>query len=166
MNLEKVAKRKKSKNMIAWGHEIIEFGEKESEDLIGLDIVACQIAEAGAMGYHGGVFLVSSSGKVYFTCLMKPSDYTGNRKHTPRHILEQVFPPLMECESGLMGRGVSAPEGFMHEYLGMGNHLLVKNCISEEFRKLASVRLKEHPDAILYNLWMDIVCDVLKKNHS
>lgn len=148
--------------MIAWGHEIIEFGEKESEDLIGLDIVACQIAEAGAMGYHGGVFLVSSSGKVYFTCLMKPSDYTGNRKHTPRHILEQVFPPLMEFGY----HGVSTPDGFMYEYLGMGNHLLVKNCISEKFRKLASVRLKEHPDTILYNLWMDVVLDILKKNHS
>lgn len=148
--------------MIAWGHEIIEFGEKESEDLIGLDIVACQIAEAGAMGYHGGVFLVSSSGKVFFTCLLEPSDYSGNRKHTSLQNLEQVFPPLKEFGCGFMGRGVSVPEGFMYEYLGMGNHLLVKNCICEEFQKLASVRQEEHPEDILYNLWMDVVLDVLK----
>ena len=42
--------------MIAWGHKITEFGENEAEKLIGKDIVACQIAERGAMGYHGGVF--------------------------------------------------------------------------------------------------------------
>ncbi|MDY6379149.1 MAG: hypothetical protein SPL17_10750 [Bacteroidales bacterium] len=64
-----------------------------------------------------------------------------------------------------MGRGVTFPSGFKHEYLGMGNHLLVKDCISKEFTKLASISLKEHPESILYNLWMDIVCDILKKSH-
>lgn len=147
-------------------HEIIEFGEKEAEQLISMDIVACQIAESGAMGYRGGVFLVSSTGKVFFTCLLGPSDYSGNRKHTPRQILEQAFSPLKEFKCGIMGRGVSIPEGYMYEYLGMGNHLLVKNRISVEFQKLASARLKEHPEANLYNLWMDIVCDVLKNENE
>lgn len=150
--------------MIAWGHKITEFGEKEAEKLISQDIVVCQIAEGGAMGYHGGVFLVSSSGEIFFTCLLEPSDYSGKRKHTPSHILSEYFPPLKEFECGLMGLGVVSPSGFRHEYLGMGNHLLVKNCIYHEFQELASVSLKEHPDNILYNLWMDIVCDILKKN--
>ena len=150
--------------MIARGHKIIEFGEKEAERLIGKDIVACQIAEGGAMGYHGGVFLVSSSGEIFFTCLLEPSDYSGNRKHTPRHVLCEYYPPLKEFECGLMGRGVTSPSGFKHEYLGMGNHLLVKDCIYQEFQELASVSLKEHPESILYNLWMDIVCDILDKS--
>ena len=49
--------------MIAWGHEVIEFGENEAERLIDKDIVACQIAEGGAMGYHGGVFLYPLLGR-------------------------------------------------------------------------------------------------------
>lgn len=152
--------------MEAWGHDIIEFGEHESEKLIGLDIVACQIAERGAMGYHGGVFLVSSTGDVFFTCLIEPSDYSGNRKHTPRQFLERVFPPLKDFGFGLMGRGVSCPNGFKHEYLGMGNHLLVKECIYKQFLELSFIRLKEHPETILYNLWMDIVCDILAPKSS
>lgn len=152
--------------MKAWGHDIIEFGEHEAEKLIGLDIAACQMAEGGAMGYHGGVFLVSSTSEVYFTCLIEPSDYSGYIKHTPRHTLEQVFPPLKDFGCGLMGRGVSCPDGFKYEYLGMGNHLLVKECIYKQFQELSSIRLKEHPETILYNLWMDIVCDILSNNNS
>ena len=143
--------------MKAWGHDIIEFGEHEAEKLTGLDIVTCQIAEGGAMGYHGGVFLVSSTGEVFFTSLLEPSDYSRYRKHTPRQFLERVFPPLKDFGCGLMGRGVSSPDGFNHEYLGMGNHLLVKECIYKQFQELSSIRLKEHPETILYNLWMDII---------
>lgn len=36
--------------MIAWGYEIIEFGEHEAEKLISLDIIACQMAEGRAAG--------------------------------------------------------------------------------------------------------------------
>ncbi len=98
--------------MIAWGHEVIEYGEIELKQMSGEDIVACQIAEGGAMGYYGGVFLVSS------TCL------------------------------------------------GMGNHLLVKECIYKQFKELSSIRLTQHPETILYNLWMDIVCDILVNNSN
>ena len=47
---------------------------------------------------------------------------------------------------------------------GTGSYVS-KDCISKEFTKLASISLKEHPESILYNLWMDIVCDILKKSH-
>lgn len=149
--------------MKAWGHNVTEFGEEESGILIDQDIVACQIAEGGAMGYHGGVFLISSSGKVYFTCLLEPTGWSGYRKYTPRLVLEKVFPPLKEFECGLMGHGVSSPGGFIHDYLGMGNHLLIKESIYNDFQKLAAIRTEEKPDSILYNLWMDVVCDILTK---
>ena len=152
--------------MKAWGHDIIEFGEKEAVCLNGLDIIACQIAEGGAMGYHGGVFLVSSTGDVYFTCLLVPNNYSGNRKHTPRNILEQFFPSLQEFQSGLMGHGVTAPKGYKYAYLGMGNHLLVKDIICEEFNELVMARKEEQPGVILYNLWLDIVCDILAKDRD
>ena len=150
--------------MEAWGHDIIEFGETEAENLVGLDIVACQIAEGGAMGYHGGVFLVSSTGEVYYTCLLQPSAFTGFSKFTSRKVLSKILPALDEFHPGLMGHGVTTPSGFVHKYLGMGNHLLIKNCIYEEFDKLEDKRMKEHPDKILYNLWLDVVLDILSKN--
>lgn len=62
-----------------------------------------------------------------------------------------------------MGHGVSSPSGFIHDYLGMGNHLLIKESIYNDFQKLAAIRTEEKPDSILYNLWMDVVCDILTK---
>ena len=150
--------------MEAWGHDIIEFGETEAENLVGLDIVACQIAEGGAMGYHGGVFLVSSTGEVYYTCLLQPSAYTGFSKCTTLEVLAKILPALDEFHPGLMGHGVTAPRGFIHKYLGMGNHLLIKDCICKVFDKLADKRMKEQPDMILYNLWLDVVLDILPNN--
>lgn len=147
--------------MEAWGHKVIEFGENEAEKLVGLDIVACQIAEGGAMGYHGGVFLVSSTGEVYYTCLLQPSAYTGFSKCISRKVLAKILPALDEFHPGLMGHGVTTPSGFVHKYLGMGNHLLIKDCICKVFDRLADKRMKEHPDTILYNLWLDVVLDIL-----
>ena len=46
--------------MIAWKHNAIEVGEKDVPELLGLDIVTFQFAEGGAMGYHGGVFFVTT----------------------------------------------------------------------------------------------------------
>lgn len=147
--------------MEAWGHKVIEFGENEAKKLVGLDIVACQIAEGGAMGYHGGVFLVSSTGEVYYTCLLQPSAYTGFSKCTSREALAKILPALDEFHPGLMGHGVTTPSGFVHKYLGMGNHLLIKDCICKVFDKQADKRMKEQPDTILYNLWLDVVLDIL-----
>ena len=44
--------------------EPITVGNEDLTDLMELDIVAFQLAEAGAMGYHGGVFFVTSDKKV------------------------------------------------------------------------------------------------------
>lgn len=151
----------KNRNMEAREHKAIEFDETEAQSLLGLDIVACQFAEGGAMGIHGGVSLVSSDGMVYFTCHLKPSEYTGFRKHTPSEILTRILPALEEFDPGLMGHGVSIPSGFNYKYLGFGNHLLVKDIIYEEFDKLARKRMEDYPDRILYNLWLDIVLDIL-----
>lgn len=55
--------------MNSWGHGIIEVGQEDIHELEGCDIVAFQFAEAGAMGYHAGVFFVTAECKVYFTWL-------------------------------------------------------------------------------------------------
>ena len=81
--------------------EPITVGNEDLADLMGLDIVAFQLAEGGAMGYHGGVFFVTSDKKVYSTCYLEPSAYTGFSKYMSMDNLEKVFPPLSDFNHGL-----------------------------------------------------------------
>ena len=135
-------------------------GDADVPGLLGADIVAFQLAEPGAMGWPGGVFFVTSDRKVYRTCYLEPSDYSGMSKSMSTDNLKSVFPPLKEFRSGLMGRGVESPDGWHHTYLGMGNHLLVKKSIKGEFEKKAAELLEKNPGAILYNVWMDAVLGI------
>ena len=141
----------------------IHVGNEDLTDLLGLDIVAFQLAEGGAMGYHGGVFFVTSDKKVYFTCYLEPSAYTGFSKYMSMENLEKVFPPLSDFNHGLMGFGAQKPEGWHYSYLGFGNHLLVRNDLHEDFSKAAKKLLDDHPKAILYGIWMDAILSALQK---
>lgn len=152
--------------MIICEHNVIEFGEDEARNLFGLDVVACQIASPGAMGFHGGVFLVSSTGEIYFTCLIEPCDFSGYAKYTPKDILIKIFPGLKNLDIDIVGGYRTLPKGFKYLYLGCGNSLLIKECIYDEFIKLATVRQKENPQKILYNLWLDVVCEILQNKEK
>ena len=147
--------------MESWGHEVIVVGDKDVESLIGLDIVAYQEAEGGAMGYHGGVFFVTSDKRVFFTCLLKRIFFTSIWEQMSDDNLLKVFPPLAEVKWGLIGRGTRYPEGWHYEYLGMGNHLLVRDDLKEEFLKESDRLLRSKPDYILYNIWLDTVLSIL-----
>lgn len=147
--------------MNAWGYETIEVGKEDLEQLQGLEIVAFQIAEPGAMGYHGGVFFVTSDKKVYSTCYLEPSAYTGNHRGMSYQDLESVFPPLKEFDHGLFGHNPVIPEGWHYSYLGCGNHLLVKGSMWVSFEKKVAKLEKEHPETILYNLWLQTIHSIL-----
>lgn len=131
---------------------MIVVGDKDVESLIGLDIVAFQMAEGGAMGYPGGVFFVTSDKRAFFTSIWEQMSDDN---------LLKVFPPLAEVRWGLFGRGTRHPEGWHYEYLGMGNHLLVRDDLKEEFLKESDRLLRSKPDYILYNLWLDAVLSIL-----
>ncbi|MBR1433720.1 MAG: hypothetical protein IJ584_01260, partial [Bacteroidales bacterium] len=148
--------------MNGWGYEITEISDKDVQALTGSDIVAFQFAEPGAMGYHGGIFFVTSDSKLYFTCYLKPSDYSGNYAGMSWENLLLVFPPLKDFNHGFAGHGVISPEGWEYEYLGCGNHLLVKQSFWEEFTREAKRLLSEQPDTILYNQWMEATLNILK----
>lgn len=137
--------------MESWGHEVIVVGDKDVESLIGLDIVAYQEAEGGAMGYPGGVFFVTSDKRIFFTSIWEQMSDDN---------LLKVFPPLAEVKWGLLGRGTRYPEGWHYEYLGMGNHLLVRDDLKEKFLKESDRLLRSKPDYILYNLWLDAVLSI------
>ena len=138
--------------MESWGHEVIVVGDKDVDSLIGLDIVAYQEAEGGAMGYPGGVFFVTSDKRIFFTSIWEQMSDDN---------LLKVFPPLAEVKWGLIGRGTRYPEGWHYEYLGMGNHLLVRDDLKEEFLKESDRLHRDNPDLILYNLWLDSVLSIL-----
>ena len=138
--------------MKSWGHEVIVVGDKDVESLIGLDIVAYQEAEGGAMGYSGGVFFVTSDKRIFFTSIWEQMSDDN---------LLKVFPPLAEVKWGLLGRGTRYPEGWHYEYLGMGNHLLVRDDLKEEFLKESDRLLRSKPDSILYNMWLEAVLSIL-----
>ena len=76
--------------MIAWKHNAIEVGEKDVPELLGLDIVTFQFAEGGAMGYHGGVFFVTTK---YHS--------TDRHEHACPHTVANALPitPQSSCST-------------------------------------------------------------------
>jgi len=142
------------------------IGNENLADLLGLDIVAFQLAEGGAMGYHGGVFFVTSAKKVYFTCYLEPSTYTGFSKYMSMENLEKVFPPLTDFNCGFMGFGAQKPEGWHYSYLGFGNHLLVRDDLHEDFNKAVKKLQDDNPGSILYNQWLPAILSVLKQANA
>ncbi len=76
------------------------------------------------------------------------------------------FPPLKDFDYGFAGHGVISPEGWEYEYLGFGNHLLVKQRLWDAFINETKRFLAEHPDTILYNLWMAATLNALKADSN
>ena len=148
--------------MTAWGHYVTEVGEKDVPVLLGLDIVAFQFAEGGAMGYHGGVFFVTSDRKVYYTCYLMPSYYTGHAQCMSWDDLEKMFPPLKEFDHVIAHIGVVTPKGWEYTYLGMGNHLLIREDKWTDFQDASARLIEKYPDKILYNLWIEAILNGLK----
>lgn len=147
--------------MKCWGYEVMPVSNEDIASLLGLDIVAFQIAEGGAMGYHGGVFFVTSDKRAYSTCYLEPSAYTGFSKSISWDNLEKIFPPLIEFNHGLMGHGTQTPQGWYYEYLGAGNHLLVRDDRKKRFLEESDKFMHSHPGKIMYNTWMAAIISIL-----
>lgn len=152
--------------MKAWDYDIKEVGMEDVPNLMGLYIAAIQIAEPGAMGIHGGVFFVTASMNAFFTCYLSPSPYSGFRKSIKMDELEKILPALSDFDHGLMGHGTKAPEGWQHKYLGVGNHLLIRDEIFEAFRKEAEKLGQEYPETIRYNTWLPAIMRALENNSA
>lgn len=116
------------------------------------DVVAISIATGGAMGNPGAIEIITSNGGVF-------SADTINEDIT----LEQVFticPDLLEIDTRFFER-IKNPKGWQYIYLGLGNHLYIKETIYAPFQ-LGTKQKKEHiKGSLLYNNWKDIVLDCL-----
>ena len=115
-----------------------------------LDIIAFSCAECGAMGEHGGIIMVDAKGYVYHTNMLEVSE----------EVLFSVCPPLKDCCWGFFGHCEKLPEGWMHQYLGCGNHLLVKDGYVEELKKRAK---GINSVGELYQKWLVIVLTMIKE---
>ena len=89
--------------MEIWGHEVIVVGDNDVESLIGLDIMAFQMAEGGAMGYPGGAFFVTPASKVSLPTITRRSPSGGDGcDHSASHseTIQESPPRLSQLLQG------------------------------------------------------------------
>ena len=140
--------------------EMIEIDKENTNNYIGLDIVAFHWAAPGACGEHGGVIFISRQGVVYHTNYVYRHGITFND-------LFRIFPPLRDFNPGLFGGG-HFPVQWKDHYLGMGNYLVIHESIWADFKQISQIELSKcnNGNNILYNIWIDLVLTILKdKDH-
>lgn len=137
-------------------------GHDDVRDLIGIEAIAVQIAEGGAMGRPGGIFIVTTDASVYFTYLRGQLSMDGSHREMTEEDITRILPMISDFRSGLMGYGVKHADGWYHDYLGMGNHLLVKSEYEQRFLKEVQTLESMNPEKIRYNLWMEAILNALE----
>ena len=111
-------------------------------------------AESGAMGEPGAIVIVTDDGDI-FHCNYVYGDVKLSK-------LRKVIPVLGEWHPVLFGSYDNIPEGWNCEYLGAGNHLLIRNDIYDEFKGIIGEDM--NPSQI-YASWFDVL-DKLTKYHK
>ena len=78
--------------------------------------------------------------------------------------LPKIFPPFSKFNPGTFGGGEYPPE-WKDQYLGLGNFLVIHESLWEAFYKKAqeelALREQQGQHVILYNIWGDVLLDVL-----
>ncbi len=141
--------------------EAIIINKENLNDYVGLDIVAFHWAAGGACGVPGEVIIITKDGRVFETNYVYPVyGITADD-------LLKIFPPLSEFHPGLMGGGYYPPS-WKDKYLGLGNYLVVHESIWDDFARMAQKELQKRNErgekVILYNIWDEIVINVLNRN--
>lgn len=132
--------------------EMVEITQSNYQYFKELDIIAFSCAECGAMGEHGGIIMVDTQGRVYHTNMLEVSE----------EVLFSVCPPLKDCCWGFFGHCEKLPKGWMHQYLGCGNHLLVKEGDVDKLRERTKGIQKRGE---LYQKWLTIVLTMIKERN-
>ena len=114
------------------------------------NVMFFSIAEGGAMGEPGGVLFYVESGELYhFNYVYGDVDIKK---------VEEMFPTLTECKFGLFGIDSQVPKGWKYVSLGMGNHLIMKENVYEQFMDKFS---EEMEPSIIYQNWVNVARDIL-----
>lgn len=116
------------------------------------NVMFFSLAEPGAMGEPGGILFYVKSGELYHL------NYVYADVDIKK--VEKFFPTLTECHFGIFGIDSEVPEGWKYISLGMGNHLIMRDEVYQEF-------MDEFPEetesSIIYMNWVEIAANILKK---
>lgn len=132
--------------------ETIQITKDNFKDFTDLDIAAFSFAEGGAMGEGGGIIIADSKGKWYHT------NYAWG--DFPYKCIPEIIPAFGDCRFGMFGIESTVPEGWFYCYLGMGNHLVVKESLKNQFDEKAK---DIHTPPELYGAWMEIIEELVPK---
>lgn len=108
------------------------------------------LAEAGAMGEPGGVLYYVKSGELYHF------NYVYGDVEISK--VEKMFPTLSECHFGIFGMDSVVPEGWKYVSLGMGNHLIMKESVYEQFMDAFGENVEP---SIIYANWIEVAKKIL-----
>ncbi len=126
--------------------KVISLSNQNYTTYLPLDPIAFSYAEGGAMGSPGQIIIIDTNRSIY---VFNIYDFEND-------IVKLIIPILFECQIGMFGHDIPAPE-WHNFYLGMGNHLMVKESIYNDFYPKA-VKCDEEP-GMLYQEWIDIVLE-------
>ena len=108
------------------------------------------MAEDGAMGEPGKILIITSGGSIFHG-----NYYMGDIDFSR---LYRSVPAIKAWSDDDM-----LPDNWAHQYLGAGNHLLIRKDAYADFRKAVGEKaLPEH----IYVRWMDAAWDIIEKRND
>jgi len=119
-----------------------------------LDIAAFSFAGGGAMGEHCGVYIITTDSIIYHL------NY-GDGTWEDEDQLNALLPVLKDTHFHIFGGGDTVDPWYV-EGLGMGNYLVLKNCMKAPMEEMKQKYSKLLEEKILYNVWDDFVLEILQ----
>lgn len=114
-------------------------------------------AENGAMGEAGKVLIITSGGSI-FHCNYCYGDISLNK-------LYRSIPVLKACKFSAFGDEADIPNSWSYEYLGAGNHLLIRNDVYPDFKEVLKSNGAEYPEDV-YQIWFDTAWNIIEKQNK
>jgi hypothetical protein len=137
---------------------IIEISEFNYQAYTKLDIVAFSFAYEGAMGEHGGIYIIDKDGQIYH------ANYCYGDNCIEREHIKDIIPVFTDLEFGLLACETKN-ENWASVDLGFGNRLLMRKEISEGFNKEV-IEGDYKGFGVLFQQWPGIVLGLLGKEES
>ena len=134
--------------------KVIKIKKEELKGLSCHDVHFVMMAEGGAMGEPGAVYIVKNPGKVYH-CNYVYEDITYKE-------VEEALPMLKESKFGLFGYDSTTPEGWNYVNLGAGNHLIVREDVYDEFIDIVG---EDKAPSKIYGTWLDAALEIYEKRY-
>lgn len=164
--------KEQENNLYSWAKNLIQIGTNKTrghkmeriitelcnDDLKEEVFINAQFilfAESGAMGEAGKVLIVTSGGSIFH------ANYCFGAIRLNK--LYRSIPVLKACHFDTLGNGTTVPNEWNYEYLGAGNHLIIRQDVYAEFKELLGSAI--YPDEI-YLIWLDVAWNIIEKQNA